>query len=170
MMRIGEAARQAGVSPHALRYYESLGLIRCRRSGSGYRLYDRETVERVRFIRRAARLGFTLEEIAEILQLRDEGRAPCSQVVAWLDAKIEHLNAQIRALTGLRAELLALRAKAPVEPADPPRRFTFLLCPSRGAGWPEPWQQPSQDGRPWTGPGPVAGHPVRRRYGRYEGR
>ncbi|WPD18325.1 heavy metal-responsive transcriptional regulator [Thermaerobacter composti] len=120
MMRIGEAARQAGVSPHALRYYESLGLIRCRRSGSGYRLYDRETVERVRFIRRAARLGFTLEEIAEILQLRDEGRAPCSQVVAWLDAKIEHLNAQIRALTGLRAELLALRAKAPVEPADPP--------------------------------------------------
>lgn len=168
MLRIGEAARQAGVSPHALRYYESLGLIRCRRSGSGYRLYDRETVERVRFIRRAARLGFTLEEIAEILQLRDEGRAPCSQVVAWLDAKIEHLNAQIRALTGLRAELLALRAKAPVEPADPPGDSPCYCVLLEERAGPNPGNN-HQDGRPWTGPGPVAGHPVRR-HGRYGGR
>lgn len=165
MLRIGEAARQAGVSPHALRYYESLGLIRCRRSGSGYRLYDRETLERVRFIRRAAQLGFTLEEIAQILQLRDEGRAPCNQVMAWLDAKIEHLNAQIRALTGLRAELIALRAQAPAVPAEPSGYSSCYCVLLEERAGPNPPNN-HQDGRPWAGPEPTVGHPVRRRHGR----
>ncbi|QBS38263.1 heavy metal-responsive transcriptional regulator [Thermaerobacter sp. FW80] len=169
MLRIGEAARQAGVSPHALRYYESLGLIRCRRSGSGYRLYDRETLERVRFIRRAAQLGFTLEEIAQILQLRDEGRAPCSQVVAWLDEKIEHLNAQIRILTGLRAELVALRSQAPAVPADPSGYSSGYCALLEGRAGPIPAAatRPSDHGRARS---PSRAHPLRRRHGRQEGR
>lgn len=111
MFRIGEAARQTGLSPHTLRYYESLGLIRSRRNGSGYRLYDESTLARLRFIRRAAGLGFSLEEIREILRLRDGGQEPCEQVKAWLDEKIRRIEAQIRTLEELRSELVALRSE-----------------------------------------------------------
>lgn len=114
MFRIGEAARQTGLSPHTLRYYESLGLIRSRRNGSGYRLYDDGALARLCFIRRAAKLGFSLDEIREILRLHDGGQEPCQQVKAWLDEKIRDIEAQIRALADLRSELVALRSQPPV--------------------------------------------------------
>lgn len=122
MLRIGEAARKAGLSPHTLRYYESLGLIRSRRNGAGYRLYDEAALARLRFIRRAAGLGFSLEEIREILRLRDAGREPCEQVKAWLDEKIRNIEAQIRALEELRSELVALRS-------GPPAAGDSACCP-----------------------------------------
>ncbi len=64
MLKIGEVAAQTGLSVDALRYYERLGLLpRAARTPSGYRLYDRRVIERVDFIKRAHRVGFTLEEI-----------------------------------------------------------------------------------------------------------
>lgn len=122
MFRIGDAARQTGLSPHTLRYYESLGLICSRRNGSGYRLYDELTLARLRFIRRAASLGFSLEEIRKILRLRDGGQEPCEQVKAWLDEKIRRIEAQIRTLEELRSELVALRSE-PQATSDP------ICCP-----------------------------------------
>ena len=70
-LRIGQAAKSAGVGVETIRFYEREGLLRQPvRRGSGYRQYDEETVRRLRFIRRAKELGFTLREIAELLSLR----------------------------------------------------------------------------------------------------
>lgn len=69
-LRIGELARQAGLSVETLRYYERRGLIPPpARLASGYRIYPEETLDRLTFIRRGKTLGFSLEEIAELLQL-----------------------------------------------------------------------------------------------------
>ncbi len=111
--RIGEAVRRAGVTVHALRHYEELGLMRPRRSPSGQRLYGEEDVARVRFVRRAAALGFSLGEIAEIPRLRDGGQAPCGWVRERLGEKVTAIEARIAELDRLRAELLALRDGSP---------------------------------------------------------
>lgn len=116
-LRIGEAARRVGVTPHALRHYENVGLLRPRRSQSGQRLYDEKDLARVRFIRRAAGRGFTLGEIAEVARLRSEGKAPCAWVRARLDEKIAAIEARIAELERLRAELVALRDGPPAEEA-----------------------------------------------------
>lgn len=107
--RIGEAARRAGVTPHALRHYEALGLLRPGRSPSGQRLYSEEDLARVGFIRRAAALGFTLAEIGEILHLRQQGQEPCGWVRGRLEEKVAAVEARIAELQRLRAELLALK-------------------------------------------------------------
>lgn len=127
--RIGEAARRAGVTVHALRHYEELGLLRPRRTPSGQRLYDEDDLARVRFVRRAAALGFSLGEIGEILRLRDGGQAPCGWVRERLDEKVAAIEACIAELMRLRAELLALR-DGPAEDA------AAACCPvlERGGG------------------------------------
>src|SRR5437773_925083 len=81
LLRSGELARQAGVSADTLRHYERKGLIaRPRRSPNGYREYPASTLDRVRLIRSALAVGFTLDELARILKERDQGGAPCRQV------------------------------------------------------------------------------------------
>jgi len=125
--RIGEASRRAGVTPHALRHYEALGLLRPRRSPSGQRLYGEEDLKRVGFVRRAAALGFSLGEIAEILRLRDGGEAPCSWVRARLSEKVAAIEARIAELARLRAELLELRDGPAVEGA--PAAYCPVLEP-----------------------------------------
>ncbi|MEW6280041.1 MAG: MerR family transcriptional regulator [Candidatus Eremiobacterota bacterium] len=70
-LNIGELARRAGVRVDTVRYYERSGLLpEAPRTGSGYRLYDEEAVSLLRFIRNAKQLGFTLTEVAELLELR----------------------------------------------------------------------------------------------------
>lgn len=74
MLTIGKVAAQAGVGIDTVRFYERGGLLRRpRRTAAGYRLYDNDDVARLRFIRRAKSLGFSLEEIAELLALNDGG-------------------------------------------------------------------------------------------------
>ena len=79
---IGAVARRAGVSPPTIRYYEDIGLlVPPLRSSSGYRRYSDTTVEELRFIRKAQALGFSLEEIGDILRLSRSGKTPCSHVL-----------------------------------------------------------------------------------------
>src|SRR6058998_3605207 len=78
---IGEVAKRAGVSAPTVRYYEEVGLLtRAPRSSAGYRRYADGTIEELRFIRKAQALGFSLEEIGEILKLSRAGRTPCSHL------------------------------------------------------------------------------------------
>jgi Cu(I)-responsive transcriptional regulator len=99
-MNIGEAAKASGVSAKMIRYYESVGLIRpADRTLSNYRDFSAREVNELRFLRRARVLGFSIEEIAQLLELwRDRGR-PSRQVkeialrhVADLDARIAEMQ------------------------------------------------------------------------------
>jgi Hg(II)-responsive transcriptional regulator len=108
-MRIGAAAEQAGVNVQTLRYYERRGLLpRPPRRESGYREFPGEAVRVVRFIKRAQELGFSLDEIEELLKLRDDKRRDRVRIrgiaerrVRQIDRKIAELHAMKKALARL---------------------------------------------------------------------
>jgi Hg(II)-responsive transcriptional regulator len=105
-MQIGEIARRAGVNVQTVRYYERRGLLEePRRRASGYREYTEGSLQRLRFIRRAQELGFTLGEIGELLALRLHPRTTASDVKARALGKLEEVDARIRDLTRIRAAL-----------------------------------------------------------------
>ena len=105
---IGRAAKAANVGIDTVRYYERQGLLgRAPRTASGYRLYADTDVARLQFIRKAKALGFTLEDIAELLRLQDGGGRR-DQVRARAHARVEELDHRIRALTAIRDTLAAL--------------------------------------------------------------
>lgn len=106
-MKIGEAARRAGVGVQTLRYYERRALIAApARSASGYRDYPSSVVERVRFIKQAQAIGFSLEETRQLLDLRPGGT--CGAVGALVAEKLADIDARIAALQAMRAHLVAL--------------------------------------------------------------
>lgn len=93
----------------ALHFYEVQGLIpRPPRSQSGYRLYTPEIVEQVKFIRKAQSLGFSLDEIKEILNLARRGTSPCGRVQAALGEKLADVDRRLEELRSLRVELASL--------------------------------------------------------------
>lgn len=114
-MTISRAANRAGVGVETIRFYERKGLIEqpLRPRDGGYRVYDRETVERIRFIRQAQELGFTLREIAELLALRTDRRADCADVRVQAVAKREEVERKIARLEEIRAALDAVIATCP---------------------------------------------------------
>jgi Hg(II)-responsive transcriptional regulator len=110
-MRTGELATAAGVNTETLRYYERRGILKePERMHSGYRAYPADAVAIVRFVKRAQELGFTLDEIEELLRLRNDQARTCGQVrsaaatkIAEIDVKIKRLSAMKRALSTLIA-------------------------------------------------------------------
>jgi DNA-binding transcriptional MerR regulator len=112
-LHIGDLARQAGVAPSLVRYYEEIGLLPpAVRTDNGYRVYHQADVERLHFIQRAKALDFSLEEIGEILGLRERGEAPCAYVINQIGAKIAEVDRKMAALARLKAELVQLQAEA----------------------------------------------------------
>jgi len=108
-LRSGELAAQAGVSTDTLRHYERKGLIPPpRRSQNNYREYSAQSLERVRLVRRALAVGFTLDELTRILRVRDKGGAPCRQVRELAAVKLGALETQIEQMSALRDELREL--------------------------------------------------------------
>ncbi len=111
-LRIGDLATRAGLSAATIRYYESVGLLApAPRSATGYRHYGEAAVEELRFVKKAQSLGFSLDEIGEILSLSRAGKTPCSHV---LDLARQHLAAvdeRIRQLARLRDTLASEVAK-----------------------------------------------------------
>lgn len=110
-MNIGEAAARSGVSAKMIRYYESVALIPPpARSESGYRVYDADAVHRLRFVRRARELGFSIDDIAQLLALwtdRDRASADVKALAeahaATLRGKIDKLQSMVSTLEGLAA-------------------------------------------------------------------
>ena len=108
-MWISEAAAQAGVNVQTIRYYERRGLLpRPPRRTSGYRELEPETVRRVRFIKRAQDLGFTLDEVAELLRLRTARPQSRARVRAIADRRREQVEQKIAELTRMRDALQML--------------------------------------------------------------
>lgn len=102
----GELAEQADVNIETVRYYERRGLLpEPPRNGAGHRRYEWEHVHRLRFIRRAQQLGFSLEEIDELLSLRAEPDVPNLEVKRRTGAKIEEVAEKIRDLKRIKATL-----------------------------------------------------------------
>ncbi|HEX6159945.1 MAG TPA: heavy metal-responsive transcriptional regulator [Thermoanaerobaculia bacterium] len=101
-----ELARLCGVSADTIRHYEKVGVLpAAHRGANGYRRYSREMVDRVRLVRRALSIGFSLEELARILRQRDDGAAPCRGVRALAETKLAELERRIVEMTALREEL-----------------------------------------------------------------
>jgi DNA-binding transcriptional MerR regulator len=118
-VRIGELAERLGVNTKTIRYYESIGLVPSPpRTSSGYRIYRREDEVRVAFIKAAQHLGLSLEEIREVLALREAGRAPCEHVRDMLRDHIRLITRRIAELRQLRQELRALDAVIDEIPGD----------------------------------------------------
>jgi MerR family copper efflux transcriptional regulator len=108
-MRIGTVSREAGVNAQTLRYYERRGLLpKTGRLASGYREYDPATVGLVRFIKNAQELGFTLNEIRELITLRANRSQSSEDVRRVATRKIEEMDRRIRQLTEMKDELAAL--------------------------------------------------------------
>ncbi len=117
-LTIGQLAKDAGVHIETIRYYERRNLLHpTSRQSSGYRLYNREARRRLRFIKNAQALGFTLQEITELLDLRVNSKASCGDVQRTAAAKVKHVEAKVRDLqslaTGLRSLIRACRARRP---------------------------------------------------------
>ena len=114
-MTISRAARAAGVGVETVRFYERRHLIvrPSKPSDGGFRLYPPETVERVRFIRQAQGLGFSLREIEELLSLRADPATDCGQVRERAVVKLEDVERKIGELERFRRALEALIAACP---------------------------------------------------------
>jgi len=105
---IGELSRQCGVKADTVRFYEREGLLAPpARTAAGYRVYDAAAVDRVRFIKRAQGLGFSLGEIRRILSLSGRGRETCQCVIRIAEASLAETEARLRELQGFRDALAA---------------------------------------------------------------
>ncbi len=108
-LTIGQVARQAGIGVETVRFYEREGLLQePARRESGYRQYPEDVVARLRFIRRAKELGFSLKEIKELLALRVDPSTTCREVKEQAESKIAHIEGKIASLVRMKEALVKL--------------------------------------------------------------
>ena len=106
LLRIGEVAKTAGVSPDTIRHYEKVGVIPAVwRSDGGYRMYPPQTVARVMLVRNGLQFGFSLRQLAGFLKARARGAAPCRQVRATAEAILNRVEQRITELEEARASI-----------------------------------------------------------------
>lgn len=123
---IGQVKAQSGVPIKTIRYYEQLGLIESvDRTEGGFRLFSPQVLSRLAFIRRSQHLGFSLQEIKQILTLHDRGQLPCEQVRHNINLKLADIDHRIAELKQLKQELLDLVQDSPdIEELEDP-----IICP-----------------------------------------
>lgn len=105
-LTVTDLANRSGATPHAVRYYTRMGLLRpTRNPDNGYRLYQHREIGWLRFIRQAKRLGYTLNEIREIMQDSDQGKSPCPRVREILLQRIDESRRQLEELMALQRRM-----------------------------------------------------------------
>lgn len=130
-LTIGQLARLAGVNVETIRYYQRIGLIiEPPKPTQGYRIYSRRTLDRVRFIKRAQELGFTLKEIDMLLSLSE---APCGDVQAVAERKHEDILVKIADLRRLASVLKDLLAQCRTNPDETNCPIIETLQPSKNS-------------------------------------
>ncbi len=105
-LKIGEVSQSSGIGIEALRFYERSGLLgKPHRSMSGYRLYDEGVLERLKFIKKAQTLGFSLDEIGRIIKDASSGASPCDDVREIVRCRLTELDERMREMRRYRKEL-----------------------------------------------------------------
>ncbi len=106
MMTVAQLSRHGGIPPHVVRYYTRIGLLDpARDPNNGYKLYRHTDIDRLRFIRQAQRLGYTLDEIGHFLQLNAVGQVPCREVREILRRRIDENHGRIQDLVQLQRRM-----------------------------------------------------------------
>ncbi len=120
MLRIGELAKTAGVTPDTIRFYEREGLIAAPpRTPSGYRDYGPEVRDDLVFIRKAQLLGLRLRDVREVLEISSGGRPPCEHVRATVLTRLAEVERRLGELRDLRATLKTTLER--LDRAPPPK-------------------------------------------------
>lgn len=128
MLQVGEVARRLGLNPQTIYFYERIGLIPApQRTEAGYRLFGEADVERLNFIVRAKSLGMRLEEIKEILALKDGRSLTCQALYERLYRKVRDIEENIQQLQALRDDLLPLLERCQANLEDNPHRECVVL-------------------------------------------
>lgn len=123
---IGSVAKESGLPIKTIRYYEELGLLNILgRTEGGFRIFDFDVLVRLSFIKRAQRLGLSLLEIKELLEVHDRGSFPCEDVKAKLTERLVEVDNQIQQLLLLKGELEGLLEIQETEPEN----FEEIICP-----------------------------------------
>jgi len=105
-LKIGDVSKQTGIGIETLRFYEKAGILdRPARTESGYRLYEPGVLERIAFIRQAQVLGFTLEEIRQLIEHKRAGENPCSHVRQIVRRRLDELDEKLKQMQSFRNEL-----------------------------------------------------------------
>lgn len=132
---IGDVAQRAGVSAPTIRYYEDIGLLPApARSPAGYRRYSEAIVEELRFIRKAQALGFSLDEIGEILKLSRSGKTPCLHVLSLAHQHLAAVEERIRQLQRFRDRFAAELAKWDGETTPTCRGLCQIIASANAGG------------------------------------
>lgn len=127
-MTVSEVARRSGAAPDTIRYYTRIGLLpEPPRSKAGYRMFDAGVLDRLAFIKRAQGLGLRLEEIHELLRVRDEGGCPCGSTQRMLEHRLEELDRQMATLAQLRDDVADMLSRMPTDSRDGPSCATQVL-------------------------------------------
>jgi DNA-binding transcriptional MerR regulator len=125
-LTVSKLAARFGLTADTIRYYERAGLLPPPdRTESGYRAYEDHAVERLRFIKGAQRIGLRLQEIKELLDIRDRGLCPCGHTEDLLRRRVSEIDAEITGLQETKADLLAFT-----------ERFNAIDCPEGVDPWP----------------------------------
>jgi DNA-binding transcriptional MerR regulator len=135
-MRISELARRTGVTVHALRHYERLGLLQPARSASGYRDYPESMRREVVFIAMARRIGFSLPAIAELLPAYRAGRLSIRRMTDALEERVAAIDAEIAKLQALRAQVVEHAAWLQAQRAQARAAQASAKRPDGKAAWP----------------------------------
>ncbi|HET9841788.1 MAG TPA: heavy metal-responsive transcriptional regulator [Nocardioides sp.] len=125
---VSQLAAAVGSSPDTLRYYERIGLLpEPARTPAGYRRYDDSARDRLAFIRGAQRLGLTLADVRDLLEVRDTGECPCEPAEQHLARRLAEVDAEITRLQALRDQMRAMHDAIVARACLPPEPGTW--CP-----------------------------------------
>jgi DNA-binding transcriptional MerR regulator len=125
-LTVSKLAARVGLTADTIRYYERAGLLPPpERTASGYRTFDDDAVERLRFIKGAQRVGLRLQEIRELLDIWDRGLCPCGHTEELLRRRVSEIDAEIAGLEETKRELLTFT-----------RALTEIECPEGAEAWP----------------------------------
>lgn len=120
-LTVSNLGAEVGLSAATVRYYERLGLLpKPERTAAGYRQYQQDAIERLRFIKSAQRVGLRLREIGELLAICDQGLCPCGHSEALLRARMAEIDAQVAELQAVRGELARVVEQYPAAACHDP--------------------------------------------------